>query len=354
MLIVRTPVRVSFAGGGTDLPSYYEKHGGLVLSTSIDKYFYTVLTERDDGLTQVISSDLRTVQSCEKIEKMEFQGSDLEIPFAVLKHLRCDTGVNLFLASEVPPGTGLGSSAAVCVNLLKTLSVFLERELSEQDLAETAFHIAKDILRKPVGKQDEYAVAVGGLNVIQFEPSGVTVEPLALSADSLVDLEQNLMLFFTGSARDSSEILAEQDRSIRSSQHDTVGALTALKELVLPMREALDTSDLDAFGRLLGEGWKIKKRVSGRVSNPRIDQIYDAALAGGALGGKITGAGGGGFLLLYCERQKQDAVRAAMQGFGLKEMKFHFDLAGTKVVYNDPFYDSDTHGGVRWVFMASP
>jgi D-glycero-alpha-D-manno-heptose-7-phosphate kinase len=353
MLIVRTPVRVSFAGGGTDLPPYYEKYGGMVLSTSIDKYFYTVLTERDDGQTQVISSDLRTVESCERIEKMEFQGSDLEIPFAVLKHLRCDAGVNLFLASEVPPGTGLGSSAAVCVNLLKTLSVFLERELSEQDLAETAFHIAKDILRKPVGKQDEYAVAIGGLNVVHFQASGVTVEPLALSADSLVDLEQNLMLFFTGSARDSSEILAEQDRSVRSSQEDVVGALTALKELVLPMREALDTSDLGRFGRLLDESWKIKKKVSSRISNPRINQIYDAALARGALGGKITGAGGGGFLLLYCEKQKQDAVRAAMREFGLKEMKFHFDLAGTKVVYNNPFYDSDTHGGIRWVFMAS-
>jgi D-glycero-alpha-D-manno-heptose-7-phosphate kinase len=353
MLIVRTPVRVSFAGGGTDLPSYYEKYGGMVLSTSIDKYFYTVLTERDDGQTQVISSDLRTVESCERIEKMEFQGSDLEIPFAVLKHLKCDAGVNLFLASEVPPGTGLGSSAAVCVNLLKTLSVFLERELSEQDLAETAFHIAKDILRKPVGKQDEYAVAIGGLNLVHFEASGVTVEPLALSTDSLVDLEQNLMLFFTGSARDSSEILAEQDRSVRSSQEDVVGALSALKELVLPMREALDTSDLGRFGRLLDESWKIKKKVSTRISNPRINQIYDAALARGALGGKIAGAGGGGFLLLYCEKQKQDAVRAAMREFGLKEMKFHFDLAGTKVVYNNPFYDSDAHGGIRWVFVAS-
>ena len=353
MLIVRTPVRVSFAGGGTDLPSYYEKYGGIVLSTSIDKYFYTVLTERDDGQTQVISSDLRTVESCERIEKMEFQGSDLEIPFAVLKHLKCDAGVNLFLASEVPPGTGLGSSAAVCVNLLKTLSVFLERELSEQDLAETAFHIAKDMLRKPVGKQDEYAVAIGGLNVVHFQASGVTVEPLALSADSLVDLEQNLMLFFTGSARDSSEILAEQDRSVRSSQEDVLGALTALKELVLPMREALDTSDLGRFGKLLDESWKIKKKVSSRISNPRINEIYDAALARGALGGKITGAGGGGFLLLYCEKQKQDSVRAAMREFGLKEMKFHFDLAGTKVVYNNPFYDSDAHGGIRWVFMAS-
>jgi D-glycero-alpha-D-manno-heptose-7-phosphate kinase len=131
-----------------------------------------------------------------------------------------------------------------------------------------------------------------------------------------------------------------------------MGALTALKELVLPMREALDTSDLGRFGRLLDESWRIKKKLSSRVSNSHIDQIYDAALARGALGGKIAGAGGGGFLLLYCEREKQGAVRAAMREFGLKEMKFHFDMAGTKVVYNDPFYDSDSHGGIRWVFMA--
>jgi D-glycero-alpha-D-manno-heptose-7-phosphate kinase len=353
MLIVHTPVRVSFAGGGTDLPSYYEKYGGMVLSTSIDKYFYTVLTERNDRQTQVISSDLRAVESCERIEKMEFQGNDLEIPFAVLKHLKCDVSVNLFLASEVPPGTGLGSSAAVCVNILKTLSVFLGRELSEEDLAESAFHIARNILKRPVGKQDEYAVAIGGLNVVRFEARGVTVEPLALSTDSLVDLEQNLMLFFTGSARDSSEILAEQDLSVRRSQDDVVGALTALKDLVLPMRDALDTGDFGTFGKLLGEGWRIKKQLSSRISNPRINQIYDAALARGALGGKIAGAGGGGFLLLYCEKEKQDAVRATMREFGLKEMRFRFDMAGTKVVYNDPFYDSDTHGGMRWVFMAS-
>lgn len=353
MLIVHTPVRVSFAGGGTDLPSYYEKYGGMVLSTSIDKYFYTVLTERNDGQTQVISSDLRAVESCERIEKMEFQGNDLEIPFAVLKHLKCDVGVNLFLASEVPPGTGLGSSAAVCVNILKTLSVFLGHNLSEEDLAESAFHIARNILKRPVGKQDEYAVALGGLNVVRFEAGGVTVEPVSLSTDSLVDLEQNLMLFFTGSARDSSEILAAEDISVRRSQDDVVGALTALKGLVLPMRDALDTGDLGRFGRLLDEGWRIKKQISSRISNPRIDQIYDAALARGALGGKIAGAGGGGFLLLYCEKGKQDAVRGTMREFGLKEMRFRFDMAGTKVVYNDPFYDSDTHGGIRWVFMAS-
>jgi len=353
MLIVRTPVRISFAGGGSDFPSYYEKFGGMVLSTSIDKYFYTVLTEREDRQTQIISSDLKTLESCEQVEKMEFQGSDLEIPFAVLKHLRCDVGVNLFLASEVPPGTGLGSSAAVCVNILKTLSVFLGHDLSVEELAETAFHIARNILKKPVGKQDEYAVALGGLNVLQFFAHGVEVERLRLPEELLLDLEQNLMLFFTGSSRDSSEILQGQDRSIQQRQDVVVDALTALKQLVPPMREALLSGDLDAFAGLLDEGWKIKKRISSKISNSRIDQIYEAAKSRGALGGKIAGAGGGGFLLLYCERENQAKVREGLKEFGLKEMTFHFDQGGARVVYDDPFFDSDSRRGMHWIFTPT-
>lgn len=350
MLIVRTPVRISFAGGGTDFPSFYEKYGGLVLSTSIDKYFYTVLTEREDGQTQIISSDLKALETCEQIEKMQFRGTDLEIPFAVLKHLHCNMGVDLFLASEVPPGTGLGSSAAVCVNILKTLSVFLGRELWGRELAENAFHVARDILKKPVGKQDEYAVAIGGLNVLEFESKGVKVTPVRLPEEALVDLEQNLMLFFTGSSRNSSAILEGQDQSVRQNETSTVQALTALKKLVPQMRNTLLSGDLAGFGALMDESWSIKKTVSDKISNARIDKIYETAKECGALGGKIAGAGGGGFLLLYCERKKQAGVREGLKEFGLKEMTFHFDLVGTKVIYNDPFFDGSNRGGVRWVF----
>ena len=353
MLIVRTPVRISFAGGGTDFPSYYERFGGLVLSTAIDKYFYTVLTEREDRQTQIISSDLKTLETCEQISRMEFQGLDLEIPFAVLKYFQCDVGVNLFLASEVPPGTGLGSSAAVCVNALKTLSVFLGRDLSDQALAETAFHITRDILRKPVGKQDEYAVALGGLNILKFHSQGVSVEALHLPEELLLDLEQNLMLFFTGSSRNSAEILEGQDRSIEHGENGVLEALTSLKGLVPLMRDALRAGDLDSFGRLLDKSWAIKKRVSSKISTSQIDRIYEVAKQCGALGGKITGAGGGGFLLLYCEREKQPRLREVLKEFGLKEMIFHFDMAGTRVVYNDPFFDSDTRGGIRWVLSTT-
>lgn len=353
MLIVRTPVRISFAGGGTDIPSYYQKHGGMVLSTSIDKYFYTVLTGRDDGRIQVISSDLKSLETWEEIEKMQFQDTDLEIPFAVLQHLGCNVGVNLFLASEVPPGTGLGSSAAVCVNILKTLCVYLGRDLTDYELAEFAFHVARNILKRPVGKQDEYAAAVGGLNVLEFEEDGVKVEPLRLPQELLMDLEQSLMLFFTGSSRNSSEILAAQDQSVRQCESVVVDSLTQLKAIVPKMRDALLNSELDTFGQLLDEGWRIKKSVSSKISNSLIDQIYGVALKRGALGGKITGAGGGGFLLLFCEKNKQEDVRAGMKEFDLKEMRFHFDLMGTRVVYNDPFFDSNTRGGMGWIFSAS-
>jgi D-glycero-alpha-D-manno-heptose-7-phosphate kinase len=350
MLIVRTPVRISFAGGGTDFPSYYEKHGGMVLSTSIDKYVYTILTEREDGQTQIISSDLKALESCEQIERMEFEGTDLEIPFAVLKHLRCDVGVNLFMASEVPPGTGLGSSAAVCVNVLKTLRVYLGLSDHNLEIAEEAFHIARDMLRWPVGKQDEYGVAVGGLKIVRFEAGGTQVEPVGLSPDMLMDLEQNLLLFFTGSSRDSSEILSGQDKSVQNREERVLDALAELKALVPAMRDALVAGDFDKFGSLLHEGWTFKKRISEKISNPHIDRIYGAALECGALGGKIAGAGSGGFLLLYCERDRQPALRAGLSKFGLKEMRFHFDLGGSRVVHNDPFFDSNGHGGMRWVF----
>ncbi len=335
MLIVRTPVRISFAGGGTDLPSYYEKYGGMVLSTTIDKYFYTVLTEQADGWTQVISSDLRTLESFEHLRGVNLQDPALEIPFAALKYLGCNTGVNLFLASEVLPGTGLGSSAAVCVNVVKTLSVHLKRELSPRDLAEIAFYIVHTILKKPIGKQDEYAAAYGGLNVLEFKPDRVTVKLLSLPPALLRKLENSLLLFFTGSSRNSAEILAAQDQAIKQQESVAIDSLTQLKGLVPRMRDALLQADLNSFGRYLDEGWRIKKQVSNQISNSRLDRLYETALECGALGGKITGAGGGGFLLLFCEPEKQAALRTAMQELGLQEMRFHFDCGGATVVCND-------------------
>jgi D-glycero-alpha-D-manno-heptose-7-phosphate kinase len=355
MLIGRSPVRISFGGGGTDLPSYYEQFGGAVLSTAINKYFYTILGNRSDGRIQVISSDLRLFGNWNDLAALPGLPADnkgLEIPLAVLKDLGANLAADLFLASEIPPGTGLGSSASVCVNLLKVLTTYLRCPLSKYDLAERAFRITRFGLNRHVGKQDEYAAAFGGLNYIRFNPDGTTqVEPLQLDPGILSALQSNLMLFFTGAAHHSWDILAEQEQSTRLPAGSAVEALHQVKEAGALMKEALLCGDLEHFGHLLDDAWQAKKRVSHRISNPRIDRFYAVAREHGAVGGKITGAGGGGFLLLYAEPPCQEPVRAALQGEGLQEMAFAFDSQGAQVIVNDPFIDHDEHAGTRWTFL---
>jgi D-glycero-alpha-D-manno-heptose-7-phosphate kinase len=354
MLIGRSPVRISFAGGGTDLPSYYQQFGGAVLSAAINKYFYTILGKRSDGHCQVISSDLRVFKNWHDITAADVEGSGIEIPLAVLKDLACDISVDLFLASEIPPGTGLGSSASVCVNILKTLSSYLQMPLSKSELAERAFQIARDQLKRHVGKQDEYAAAFGGLNFITFDRDGATqVEPLDLDAEILREFQSNLMLFFTGSAHHSWTILEEQETATAKHKGSTVEALHEGRRLAERMREALLNGTLDIFGELLHEAWEAKKRVSSEISNPHIDELYDLARRHGATGGKITGAGGGGFLLLYCEQPARDAVHTAMAQEGIQEMAFAFDFNGAHLIVNDPFIDGDQRAGSRWTFVPA-
>jgi len=309
MLIVRSPVRISFGGGGTDLPAYYQQFGGAVLSTAINKYFYTVLGTRSDRSIQIISSDLRICQAWSDFASLRTQDGGLEIPVAVLKELGREIYVDLFLASEIPPGTGLGSSASVCVNVLKTLTSYLHVPLSKQDLAERAFHIARNVLQRHVGKQDEYAAALGGLNFIEFLPDGgARVQPVDPGPAVMNELQNSLMLFFTGAAHHSWNILAEQEESTEQGSRKPVEALHEIKELAFRMRDALRGGDLRGFAEMLDEGWRAKKRISSRISNSRIDTLYELAIRSGALGGKITGAGGGGFLLLFCPPAKQSRV----------------------------------------------
>jgi D-glycero-alpha-D-manno-heptose-7-phosphate kinase len=354
VLIVRSPVRISFGGGGTDVPAYYEQFGGAVLSVAINKYFYTILRARADDRVQVISSDLRVFENWRDIANMTIQGSELEIPLAVLKELDCSVSIDLFLASEIPPGTGLGSSASVCVNILKTLTNYLQRPLSKYDLAERAFHIVRDVLKKHVGKQDEYAAAFGGLNFISFHRDGSTqVEPVDLEQDSSQELQSNLMLYFTGSSHHSWTILQEQETSTRAQTASTVDALHELKDLGVCMRQALVAAELDAFGELLHKSWLAKQRISRKISTPRIDHLYSIARAHGAIGGKITGAGGGGFLLLYCRKSEQQGVREALAAENVNEMAFTFDMQGAQVIVNDPFIDGDQKSGSRWVFVPA-
>ena len=352
MLIVRSPVRISFGGGGTDLPAYYQQYGGAVLSTAINKYFYTVLGTRSDDSIQIISSDLRICEAWRDFTALEMQNSGLEIPVAVLKELGQEVRVDLFLASEIPPGTGLGSSASVCVNVLKTLTTYLHVPLSKHDLAERAFHIARNVLQRHVGKQDEYAAAFGGLNFIEFLPDGSTsVQPIDLGPSVITELQNSLMLFFTGAAHHSWNILAEQEKSTEQGSRRPVEALHEIKDLAYRMREALRAGELREFASMMNESWQAKKKVSSLISNSRIDSAYELAVRHGALGGKITGAGGGGFLLLYCEPTQQNSVRQALAAEGLREMTFHFDFQGAQVLVNDPFIDNDEHSASRWTFI---
>jgi D-glycero-alpha-D-manno-heptose-7-phosphate kinase len=356
MLIVRSPVRISFGGGGTDLPAYYEKYSGAVLSTTINKYFYTTLTRRNDDKIQVISSDLRTIETWSDLKRQNLQGTALEIPLAVLREFHCDAPLDLFLASEIPPGTGLGSSASVCVGILKALSVYLRRSRSRQEIAETAFHIARHTLGRPVGKQDEYAASFGGLNYITFHRDGTTVvDPVVLDPQALHTLQSRLMLFFTGAAHNSWQILNEQERAANDSS-PSLTSLQAIHRFAAEMRDAITSGDLRSFGRLLDEGWQAKRRLSSKISNSRIDQLYEIARQHGALGGKITGAGGGGFLLLYCEDDAQPTVRKALAQEGLREMTFELDTKGAHVLVNDPFLDGDARCGLTWTFrpLARP
>jgi D-glycero-alpha-D-manno-heptose-7-phosphate kinase len=354
VLIARSPVRISFGGGGTDLPGYYELFSGAVLSAAINKYFYSILRTRGDGRVQVISSDLRVFENWQDIATLPAQSSELEIPLAVLKELKSKVSVDLFLASEIPPGTGLGSSASVCVNILQALTTYLHQPLSKYELAERAFYIARNVLGRHVGKQDEYAAAFGGLNYISFHPDGsVQVEPLDLHKEILQEFQSNLLLFFTGSAHHSWTILREQEQSTRAQVSATVNALHDVKALGLRMRDALQNAQLQLFGELLHASWEAKRRVSAKITTPRIDQLYTLAREQGALGGKVTGAGGGGFLLLYCEKPYRDAVRRALRGEGVHEMAFAFDTQGAQVIVNDPYVDSDEKAGSRWTFVPA-
>jgi D-glycero-alpha-D-manno-heptose-7-phosphate kinase len=352
VLIVRSPVRISFAGGGTDLPAFYEQFGGSVLSAAINKYFYTILGKRSDGRIQVISSDLRIFETWRDIATMDERGSGLEIPLAVMKDLGRDMSLDLFLASEIPPGTGLGSSASVCVNIVKTLTTYLQIPLSKYDLAERAFRIAREGLKRHVGKQDEYAAAYGGLNRIVFHRDGGTeVNPVALPPEFARIFEDSLMLFFTGSAHHSWTILEEQEQSTRSLGSTPVRALKRTESFVPEMHHALMKSDLQRFGALLDQAWQAKKQVSSKISTSRIDHMYRVARDHGAMGGKITGAGGGGFLLLCCEQERQSDVRRALATEGIREMTFAFDAHGAQIIANDPFIDADEATGSRWTFV---
>jgi D-glycero-alpha-D-manno-heptose-7-phosphate kinase len=331
VLIARAPVRISFAGGGTDLPAYYREHGGLVVSTSIDKYFYVFVNLNGTDSVQITSSDYHTYFRHRRGEPLLWDG-DLSLPRAFLHQFGIEAGIGLFLASEVPPGTGLGSSSTVSVALAKALSTLCGLSLTKTQLAEMASYVEIDKLGMPIGCQDQYAAAFGGLNAIHFEPDGVQVEPLNLRSDVQRALERRILLFFTSQSRNAASILKHQQHSTQQRDKDTVAALHELKAMAATTIQLLKAGHLDEFGALLHEAWQTKKRLATAITNPQIDGWYEVARWHGATGGKIAGAGGGGFLMLYCAEDAQDGVTAALEAEGLVRMDSHFDYGGAVVL----------------------
>ncbi|HZS95006.1 MAG TPA: GHMP kinase [Chloroflexota bacterium] len=333
LIVARAPVRVSFGGGGTDLEAYYGRFGGFVLSAAISRYAYVVASESADRGIHLTSGDYRTWES--------FPRGEIPAPGEALGLLKAavgwaaerglDDGIELFTASEIPPGTGLGSSSAMAVALITALSAYLGLDLDAGEIAHEASMLEIERLAMPIGKQDQYASAFGGLNTIEFTRHGCEVTPLPLLPDVMAAFSSRLLLFSTGQSHNSAQILRQQrtDTTVRPA---VTQSLHRIKELAHEMCAALENQDLDGFGVLLDRAWEQKKRLSGKVSSQRIDACYAAAREAGALGGKIAGAGGGGFLLLYAPPEKREAVRAAMVRRGLEELCFDFDYRGAEVI----------------------
>lgn len=324
MIIARSPLRISIGGGGTDLPSYYEEHGGFVLSAAIDKYVYITVHETFQPHFFVRYSSIESPVSVKDIRHPMIREALLryehEAPFLEITSL-----------ADIPAGTGLGSSGSFMTCLLKALAAYKRVSLTTEELAKAACHVEIDVLKESVGKQDQYIAAYGGLTSFHFEKDGtVRTEPAMLANDTLYALEDNLIMFFTGYTRKASDILKEQDAKTKEDDKSMIENLHLVKEIGLKIKDALEQNNPDAFGSLMHEHWLLKKKRSKTMSNDLINDIYEVAMKKGALGGKLIGAGGGGFLLFYCRDKIK--VREAMREFGLNELRFRFDFEGTKVI----------------------
>ena len=329
LLRARAPLRVSFAGGGTDVPPYPAEKGGLVLSATINRYAYGTLRTRTDRQIGIQSLDLDAVASF-ALEEARPDGDRLDLILAAIHKLASDSeqGFDLFLHSAAPPGSGLGSSSAVVVALVGLLSDHMRMPLTDYEKARLAYTVEREDLGLKGGTQDQYAAVFGGFNFIEFRDEDVIVNPLRIAAESILELEYNLLLCFTGQTRIGDHIIDDQTDRYRSQSSSTVDGLEMQKELALEMKDTLLRGNLTEFGELLGRAWEYKKQMSPKISNPHIDELYEEAIKHGAIGGKVTGAGGGGYMLLYCRYDAKHEVRAALAALGAEAVDFQFDHVG--------------------------
>lgn len=336
MLIARAPTRISFGGGGTDLPAYYERYGGLVVSTTIGYAFHTVLSTAPAEGVQILSADHRG-HSKNVPQKDLILDENLQLPNAVVDFFQPRNGLVVFLASEVPPGSGLGVCGSLTVSMIKALSFWCGIDLEPASAADIACRIQIDEMDMPVGRQDQYAAAFGGMNTIRFSAEGVSVEPLRLPSGIEEALQERLMLFFTGVSRASSNILHQMRQRILDEDDEVLSSLGSIKDLASEMGTALKQGDLPLFGELLHRSWLNKRRLAEGISNSFIDQCYQVARDHGAVGGKISGAGGGGFLMLYCPEEHQEAVTRALEARGLHRWPLALDRQGVRLMQATPW-----------------
>ena len=323
MIITRVPFRVSFCGGGSDLPAFYEKEAGCVISTSIKKYMY--LTIHKNFFSDQIVLKYSKTEKVDNVDKIEHK-----IFKQCLKDFKL-TGVELSSVADVPSGTGLGSSSSFTVALLELLYAYKGEYRSKAELAKEACNIEINELKKPIGKQDQYAAAFGGLNFIEFLPNGeVNVEPIIMKEESYKKLENNLLMFYIGDEHTATEILSEQSKNM--AQVDKFEAQRKMCAITRKLKKELQNNNVDALGKCLHENWLLKKSLASGISNPFIDEIYEKAINAGALGGKLLGAGGAGFMLFYVPSLKQDNVRNALK---LREMEFEMDNSGASIIHFD-------------------
>ncbi len=324
MIITRSPLRISLGGGGTDLPSYYRQHTGFLIAAAIDKYVYITLH-------QTFVQDLII-----KYSKLERVNNIKEIQHPIIREALALLNVppeylEISSMADIPAGTGLGSSGSFTTAILKAFHTFQKNLIHPQELAEQACDIEINRLGEPIGKQDQYIAAYGGITCFKFLPDGrVEAWPLKISNETLYDLEDNLLLFFSGYSRNASAILKEQDDKTKQNNKEMIEGLHYVKELGYRSKEAFESGNLKEFAKIMNEHWQYKKKRSCAMSNSHIDELYNLALDNGALGGKLIGAGGGGFLMFYTEDKSR--LRHAMTKAGLQEVRFRFDFNGTEVV----------------------
>jgi D-glycero-alpha-D-manno-heptose-7-phosphate kinase len=322
MIITKTPLRISFLGGGTDFRAFFRQEEGWVLSSAIDKFIYVIIKERFDSKIRVGYTRTELVDHIDELQH--------ELVRECLRKTGITQGVEISTMADIPSeGSGLGSSSTVTVGLLNAMYSYLGTPVTHEQLAREACEIEIDVLGKPIGVQDQYIAAYGGQRFLFFgRDDRVQVQHLGLNQEQLRKLNQSLMLFYTNVTRKAESVLAEQTQNIDANNQ----LLCQMKELALQARSALEAYAFDEFGALLDESWQVKKRLASRISNPVLDDLYAAARKAGAIGGKISGAGGGGFLLLYCPPRYQDEVRQALRS--LRELPFRLDPDGSKVIFH--------------------